>query len=183
MNPIYVFLADGFEEIEAFTSIDVLRRAGLTVETVTVTDSEVVTGAHGIPVLCDSYFQSCDYSHAGLLLLPGGMPGAETLSKHEGLNKLVLDFVKAGKPVAAICAAPMVPGKLGLLKGRKVTCYPGFESYLEGAECTGAQVEKDGRIITGRGPGAAMDFALAIVELLRGKEQVTELEEALCVKR
>jgi 4-methyl-5(b-hydroxyethyl)-thiazole monophosphate biosynthesis len=182
MGTIYVFFADGFEEIEAFTSVDILKRAGLNVEMVTVTDEAVVTGAHDIPVVCDSYFQG-DYNDADLLLLPGGMPGAATLSKHEGLNRALLDFVEKGKPVAAICAAPMVLGKLGLLKGKKATCYPGFEHYLEGAECTGAQVEKDGRIITGRGPGAAMDFALAIVGLLQGKDKVAELEEAMCVKR
>ncbi|MDR3119187.1 MAG: DJ-1/PfpI family protein [Mediterranea sp.] len=183
MDTIYVFFADGFEEIEALTPIDVLKRAGLNVEAVTVTDDKVVTGAHGVPVVCGSYFQDCDFSNAALLLLPGGMPGAETLSKHEGLNNLVRGFVKEGKPVAAICAAPMVLGKLGLLKGKKVTCYPGFEQYLEGAECTGAQVEKDGRIITGIGPGGAMDFALAIVELLQGKDKVAGLEEAMCIKR
>jgi 4-methyl-5(b-hydroxyethyl)-thiazole monophosphate biosynthesis len=183
MGTIYVFLADGFEEIEAITSIDVLKRADLNVEVITVTDDGIVMGAHDIPVVCDSYFQDCDFSDADLLLLPGGMPGAETLSKHEGLNKLILDFVKEGKPVAAICAAPMILGKLGLLKGKKATCYPGFEQYLEGAECTGAQVEKEGNIITGIGPGGAMDFALAIVELLQDKDKVAELEEAMCIKR
>lgn len=183
MGTIYAFFADGFEEIEAFTAIDVLRRAGLNVEMVTITGEEVVMGAHDVPVLCDSFYKDCDFSDADLLLLPGGMPGAATLSKHDGLNQLVTDFVKANKPVAAICAAPMVLGKLGLLKGKKVTCYPGFEQYLEGAECTGAQVEKDGNIITGIGPGGAMDFALTVVDTLLGKDKVAELEEAMCVKR
>lgn len=183
MTTVYVFFADGFEEIEAFTSIDVLRRAGLNVEMVTVTGEEVVMGAHDVPVLCDSFYKDCDFSDAGLLLLPGGMPGAATLSKHEGLNKLIVDFVNNNKPVAAICAAPMVLGKLGLLKGKKVTCYPGFEQYLEGAECTGEQVVRDGNIITSIGPGGAIDFALAVVELLLGKDKVAELEEAMCVKR
>ena len=183
MGTIYTFFADGFEEIEAFTSIDVLRRAGLNVEMVTVTDEEVVMGAHDVPVICDSYFKNCDFSDADLLLLPGGMPGAGTLSKHEELNTLIRNFVNNNKPVAAICAAPMVLGKLGLLKGKKVTCYPGFEQYLEGAECTGAQVVRDGNIITSIGPGGAMDFALTIVDLLLGSEKVAELEEAMCIKR
>lgn len=183
MGTVYVFFADGFEEIEAFTSIDVLRRAGLNVEMVTVTGEEVVMGAHDVPVLCDSYFKDCDFTDADLLLLPGGMPGAATLSKHEELNNLILDFVKQDKPIAAICAAPMVLGKLGLLKGKKVTCYPGFEQYLDGAECTGEQVMIDGKIITSIGPGGAMDFALAVVEMLMGKDKVAELEEAMCVKR
>lgn len=182
MGTVYVFFADGFEEIEAFTPIDVLRRAGLNVEMVTVTGEEVVMGAHDVPMICDSYFKDCDFSDAAMLLLPGGMPGAAVLSKHEGLNQLVLHFMKENKPVAAICAAPMVLGKLGVLKGKQVTCYPGFEQYLEGAACTGAQVVKDGNIITGIGPGGAMDFSFAIVEMLLGKEKVTQLKEAMCVK-
>lgn len=150
---------------------------------VTVTEEETVTGAHDVPFICDSFFKNHDYSDADALVLPGGMPGAATLDKHEGLRNLILNFVKQDKPIAAICAAPMVLGKLGLLKGKKVTCYPSFEQYLEGAECTGEQVVVDGNIITGIGPGGAMDFALAIVEALVDKEKVAELEEAMCVKR
>lgn len=183
MGMIYVFFADGFEEIEAFTSVDVLKRAGLDVEMVSVTGKEVVMGAHRIPVVCDSLFENCDFSKANLLLLPGGMSGATTLDQHQGLKNLICGFVDQNKPVAAICAAPMVLGKMGLLKGKRVTCYPGFEQYLEGAERTGEQVVVDGNIITGRGPGAAMDFALAIVSILLGNQKVAELEEAMCVKR
>ena len=181
MGTVYVFFADGFEEIEAFTAVDVIRRAGLNVEMVTVTPDEIVTGAHGVPVLCDKNIVNCDFFDADLILLPGGMPGAVTLEKCDDLRKRVLRFAEQEKPMAAICAAPMVLGKLGLLKGRKATCYPGFEQYLEGAEYTGAIVEKDGNIITGKGPGAAMEFALAVVELLLGKEKVKELKEAMCV--
>ena len=183
MGTVYVFFADGFEEIEAMTAIDVLKRAGLNVEMVTVTSEEVVLGAHDVPIICDSFFKDCDFNDAEMLVLPGGMPGAGTLDKHDGLKKLIGEFVEKGKPVAAICAAPMVLGKMGLLKGKKVTCYPGFEQYLEGAECTNKQVVKDGNIITGIGPGGAMDFALTMVETLLGIEKVAELEEAMCVKR
>lgn len=158
-----------------------MRRAGLNVEMVTVTPDEIVTGAHDIPVLCDKNIVNCDFFDADMILLPGGMPGAATLEKCDDLRKLILRFAGENKPIAAICAAPMVLGKLGLLKGKKATCYPGFEQYLEGAECTGALVEKDGNIITGRGPGAAMEFALAVVGLLLGKEKVKELKEAMCV--
>lgn len=182
MGTVYVFFADGFEEIEAITPIDVLKRAGLNVEMVSVTGEDIVMGAHDVPVGCDALFEECDFNDAELLLLPGGMPGAATLSKHDGLNKLVADFVKNDKPVAAICAAPMVFGKLGLLKGKRATCYPGFEQYLEGAECTGMQVVKDGNIITAIGPGGAMEFALTIVEALLGKNKVAELKEAMCIK-
>ena len=183
MGTVYAFFADGFEEIEALTTIDVLRRAGMNVEIVSVTPDEIVVGAHNVSILCDVNFENCDFFDAELLFLPGGMPGAATLDKHEGLRKLILSFVEKGKPVAAICAAPMVLGKLGLLKGKKATCYPGFEQYLEGAECVKEHVVRDGNIITGMGPGAAMEFALDIVDLLAGKEQVDELVEAMCVKR
>ncbi|WP_418211618.1 DJ-1 family glyoxalase III [Bacteroides zhangwenhongii] len=183
MGTVYAFFADGFEEIEALTAVDTLRRAGLNVEIVSVTPDEIVVGAHDVSLLCDVNFENCDFFDAELLLLPGGMPGAATLDKHEGLRKLILSFAEKGKPIAAICAAPMVLGKLGLLKGKKATCYPGFEQYLEGAECVGEHVVRDGNIITGMGPGAAMEFALAIVELLSGKEKVDELAEAMCVKR
>lgn len=182
MGTVYVFFADGFEEIEAFTSVDVMRRAGLNVEMVSVTPDEIVTGAHEVPVLCDKNIANCDFCDADLLLLPGGMPGAATLEKCPELRKQVQRFVEEDKPIAAICAAPMILGKMGFLKGKKATCYPGFEQYLEGAECTGAPVEKDGNIITGKGPGAAMEFALAVVERLLGKEKVEELKEAMCVE-
>ena len=148
-----------------------------------MTPVEIVTGAHVVPVLCDKNVVICDFYDADLVLLPGGMPGAATLEKCPELRKLVLDFAEKNKPIAAICAAPMILGKLGLLKGRKATCYPGFEQYLEGAECTNESVVTDGNIITAMGPGAAMDFALAIVEKLVGKDKVDELVEAMCVKR
>lgn len=115
MGTVYVFFADGFEEIEAFTSVDVMRRAGLNVEMVTVTPDEIVTGAHDVPVLCDKNVVNCDFFDAELVLLPGGMPGASTLEKCGELRNLVLRFAQEQKPIAAICAAPMVLGKLGLL--------------------------------------------------------------------
>ena len=180
MGTVYVFLADGFEEMEAFASVDVLRRAGMPVQMISVTEDEIVRGAHDIPVLCDKNIANCDFYDAGLILLPGGLPGATTLAECEDLHKLILDFAAAGKPMAAICAAPMVLGKLGVLKGKKATCYPGFDKYLEGAEYTGALVEQDGNIITGKGPAAALPFALAVVNLLCGPEKVKELKDAMC---
>lgn len=183
MGTVYTFFADGFEEIEAFVVIDTLRRAEVNVEMVSVTPDEIIMGAHDISILCDVKFEDCDFSDAGLLFLPGGMPGAATLEKHEGLRQLIQDFAAKNKPIAAICAAPMILGKLGLLKGRKATCYPNFEQYLEGAECVDELVVKDGNIITSMGPGGAMDFALTIVEILVGKDKVKELEEAMCVRR
>ncbi len=182
METIYVFFAEGFEEVEALTPVDVLRRGGLNVKTVSVTGNNQVAGAHGVPVVCDTLFEKESFSDASMLVLPGGMPGAQNLSEHDGLRKLILSFNAAAKPLAAICAAPMVYGKLGLLKGKKVTCYPGFEQYLEGADYTARLVEQDGYFITGKGPGAAMSFAFAILEHFCGKDKVRELKAGMIVE-
>lgn len=182
MKKVYVFLADGFEEVEALTPIDVLRRAGLQVVTVSVMEDQVVEGAHGVPVVADALFADIKQGAADMLLLPGGMPGATNLDAHEGLGALIMAYAAAGKPLAAICAAPLVYGKRGLLQGKKATCYPGFEGFLEGAEYTGALVEQDGNFITGKGPGAAMDFAFAIVEKFCGAEKVQELKEGMMLQ-
>lgn len=183
MATAYVFMANGFEEIEAFTTIDVLRRAGMFVEMISVTKEEIVSGAHDVPVLCDARFEGYNLDDMDVLVLPGGMPGAGTLSDHKGVQTLVRKFMLEDKLIAAICAAPMVMGKMGLLRGKTVTCYPGFEQYLEGANVTGAPVEKDGNIITGKGPGAAFDFALKIVETLYGEAKVKELKEAMVIEK
>ena len=181
MKKVYVFFADGFEEIEALTSVDVLRRAGAEVVMVSVTPNEIVTGAHDVPVLCDKNIDSCDLEDADLLLLPGGMPGAQTLGECEFLGKALKRQVADGKAVAAICAAPMVLGKLGILNGKKATCYPGFEGFFDGAEYTAASVERDGNVITGKGPGVSLSFAYEVVNLLFGAEKVAELKAAMMV--
>ena len=182
MKTIFVFLAEGFEEIEALTPVDVLRRAGLSVQTVSVMDEQVVAGAHDVPVLADKMFAEINPEDAEMILLPGGLPGATNLDAHEGLSQLILDFAEADKPLAAICAAPLVLGNRGLLQGKKATCYPGFETYLQGAEYTAALVEKDGNIITGKGPGAAMEFAFAIVEKYCGMDKVNELKQGMMIQ-
>ena len=182
MKTIFVFLAEGFEDIEALTPVDVLRRAGLSVQTVSVMDEQVVAGAHGVPVLADKMFAEINPEDAEMILLPGGLPGATNLDAHEGLSHLILDFAEADKPLAAICAAPLVLGNRGLLQGKKATCYPGFETYLQGAEYTAALVEKDGNIITGKGPGAAMEFAFAIVEKYCGMDKVNELKQGMMIQ-
>lgn len=181
MKTIYVFLAEGFEEVEALTPVDVLRRAGLPVKTVSVTGVLTVNGAHGVPVVADMVFEEVKEGDAEMIALPGGLPGATNLDAHEGLGKLIMTFAEAGRPLSAICAAPLVYGKRGLLKGKKVTCYPGFEKYLEGAEYTAALVEKDGNFITGKGPGAAMAFSFAIAEKYVGAEKVTELKQGMMI--
>ena len=182
MKTIFVFLAEGFEEIEALTPVDVLRRAGLAVQTVSVMEEQVVAGAHGVPVLADKMFAEINPEDAEMILLPGGLPGATNLDAHEELGQMILDFTKEDKPLAAICAAPLVLGNRGLLQGKKATCYPGFETYLQGAEYTAALVEKDGNIITGKGPGAAMEFAFAIVEKYCGADMVKELKKGMMIQ-
>lgn len=179
MGTVYVFFANGFEEIEAFTVVDVLRRAGMDVELVSVIGKEEVLGAHDVTVVCDGLFADYKFDDVELLVLPGGMPGAGTLDKHEGLKALITETIAKNKKVAAICAAPMVLGKLGLLKGKRVTCYPSFEQYMEGATCTGEFVEVDDNIITGNSPAGAMNFSFAIVRELMGEDKVKELYEAL----
>lgn len=178
---IYVFFADGFEDIEAMATVDILRRAGLCVTTVSVMGEKTVHSAFGTPVICDEVFEKVDFTAAYLLVLPGGMPGAANLAGHKGLAEVIRRHVDAGKPYAAICAAPMVYGKLGLLKGKKATCYPGFEQHLEGADYTGALVETDGNLITGKGPGATFLFALAIVRFVCGEAKVAELKAGMFI--
>ena len=181
MKRVYVFLAQGFEEMEALGPVDILRRGGVEVLTVSITDCYEVVGAHGVRVMADRLLGEIDAEGADLLLLPGGMPGATNLLDCRPLHRLLTTHHQNGKLLGAICAAPMVLGALGLLQGKRATCYPGFEAYLEGAEVTGAMVERDGQIVTAKGPGAAMEFAFALVEMLLGTDKVKELREAMIV--
>lgn len=159
---IYLFLADGFEEIEALATLDVLRRCGLDVTTVSINPTLQATGAHGVAVTADATFDSANYQEAQAIVLPGGMPGARNLLDHSGLRKVLLAQNARQGVVAAICAAPMVLGQNDLLNGRKATCYPGFEGMLTGATVESKLVVEDGHIITGRGPAAAIPFGCAI---------------------
>lgn len=179
MKKVALFLAHGFEEIEAFATIDILRRAEISVDTVSITDEKKVTGAHGITVMADKTFTQLVFSTVDVLVLPGGMPGAKNLNEHEALKKQVKIFVEKGKSVASICAAPMVLGGLKLLDGKKATCYPGFEPELIGAKTTGEKVVVDGNVITGKGPGFAFDFALQLVEIIAGVAVRKQVQEGL----
>ena len=176
MKKVLLFLADGFEEIEALATVDVLRRAGVQVTTVSINPTEMVTGAHGIPVMADVLFADCTLAEADMLVLPGGMPGAANLDAHEGLRAAISAHAEAGKWLASICAAPMVYGHMGLLNGKKATCYPGFEGELAGATYTATPVEKDGNIITGKGPAVVLPFAYALAEVLVGEEVVAQVK-------
>ena len=174
MKKVYVFLAEGFEEMEAVTPIDLLRRAGVDAKLVSVTGNRAVTGAHGVTYLADLLFEEIE-EDADMLVLPGGLPGAQNLQDNEALGKLLLKFHEEGKFVCAICAAPMVLGHLGILQGKKATIYPGMEDRLIGATPVADKVCRDGNVITGKGPGAAMTFAITLVEALAGKEVADKL--------
>ncbi len=169
-----VFLATGFEEIEALTVVDILRRAGIETATVPVTGEKTVTGSHGIPVIADKLLSEIDFVDVSVPILPGGMPGTNNLEACDALMKEIDAFFASGKPIAAICAAPRILGHRGILKGREATVYPGNEDQLEGAIVTGKKVAVAGNIITANGMGSAIDFALAIVELLTGDKALAE---------
>ena len=178
---IFVFLAPGFEESEAICPIDILKRAELDVVTVSISDDREVTGAHGITFKADITLSQLPPCHPEAVVLPGGMPGTKNLDACEELKKLILSAKEDGALVCAICAAPMILGKMGLLEGKKATCYPGFEEYLTGATVAG-RVRVDGKIITACGMGAAIEFGLAIVEELKGKALAQKIKDAVLAR-
>lgn len=179
MKKAFVFLATGFEEMEATGTVDVLRRGGIEAKTVSITGERTVTGAHGMELTADTLWADTDFSEAEALILPGGMPGSNNLNDCEPLKELLIEQYKKGKWVAAICAAPLVLGGLGLLKGRRATCYPGFEPTLIGATPTGEAVEIDGNVITGRGPGLVYNFGLALLSVLKSEATAEEVAAGL----
>ena len=183
MKKVFIFLAEGFEETEAVATMDVMLRGGLNVTSVSVTGDLHVTGTHGITVKANTLFEDAGLSSGDMLVLPGGMPGALNLNAHAGLKSALEKQAADGKKIAAICAAPLVLGGLGLLHGKKATAYPGFESTLKGATYIDSPTVKDGNIITGQGPGFAFQFGLAIVEELQGKEKAGDVAEALLLSR
>lgn len=174
---IYVFLADGFEEIEALTAVDILRRAEYEVKTVGI-GAKQVTGAHGITVAADLEEKDVTTDDLVMAVLPGGMPGTLNLEKSP-IVRACVEYCFKEAYVAAICAAPSILGHWGMLKGRRAICFPGFESQLEGASISRHRVCTDGKLITAKGPGVALDFALKIVELLSGIEASDKLKESL----
>ncbi len=179
MAKVYIFLADGFEEIEALTVVDVLRRANIDIVTISMTGNMLVTGSHRITTVAEALFDNMDYSDADMLVLPGGMPGTKNLGEHPGLDALLKDFAAKKKKIAAICAAPRVLGTKGLLEGKKATCYPGHEEALHGAKHMREDVVVDGNIITSRGMGTAIDFSLAIIRKLKGAEEAKRISDQI----
>lgn len=176
---VLVFLADGFEESEAILPIDILRRAGLDVVTVSIGDDRNVTGSHGILLRADVTANTLPDCVPEMIVLPGGMPGTKNLDASAAVREYMEKVYLEGGYLAAICAAPMVLGRQGLLQGKKATCYPGFEQYLTGAE-VGGDVVVDGRLVTARGMGVATPFALRLVELLCGSDRADAIARAIC---
>lgn len=167
MDSVYIFLTTGFEEIEALATIDILRRGGVNIQSVSLTGERTVTGGRRISVIADELFEDVDFSAARMLILPGG---TVKINEHEGLKREIINFSVQGKLLAAICAAPMVFGELGLLQNKRATCYSGFEKHLKGAHVTNAPVEVDGNITTGRAACFTFDFAFELLSQLAGKE-------------
>lgn len=178
---VAVHFAEGFEEIEALTVVDVLRRAEIETYMVSMTQDYKVVGSHGIAVLTDVLFQEVNYDEVEMIVLPGGMPGSQNLAEHEALKNQILNFRQQSKYLAAICAAPMVLGIHGVLQGKRAVCYPGVESKLTGAILTQHEVEEHDKIITSRGVGTALSFALHLVEVLKGKELAKKIGQAMLV--
>lgn len=185
---ILEFLADGFEEIEALTPVDVLRRVEAKVLTVAVghSDTKRIVGAHGIEVNADITMEEAiaqsKNERIDMIILPGGMPGAKNLDEDKDVDCFVSRAAEEGAYIASICAAPMIPGHRGLLAGRRATCYPGFESHLKGAIVTGGRVEVDGNYITSCGMGAALEFATELVRLMKGDEAADKVNAAIIAK-
>lgn len=181
MKESYVFLAEGFEDVEALTPVDVLRRAGMPVKTVSITSSLQVKSAHGVVVTADVLYDNTMFKDPAWLILPGGMPGASNLYEFAPLQGLLKNQLasKDGR-IAAICASPaVVLGQLGLLKGRKATCYPGFEKMLKGAEYVDRRVVWDDKFVLGNGPSSALKWALRILAQSAGEEKMLAIANAM----
>ena len=174
---VYMFLAKGFEEVEALAPLDLLRRAGIEIKTVGV-GSKTVVGSHSIPISADMEDSEFSDEAPDMVILPGGMPGTLNLDASETVHRAIQSAVKNDAYVCAICAAPMIIGKLGLLDGKKAVCYPGFEEHLKGALISDQKAVADGKFITAKGMGAAIEFGLLLVEKLCGKETAESLRSS-----
>ncbi|MBP5325322.1 MAG: DJ-1/PfpI family protein [Pseudobutyrivibrio sp.] len=182
MSKVLIFMAEGHEEIEALTVVDLLRRAGIEIDMVSITGNKRVPGSHGIMTVCDKLIEQVNFDSADMLVLPGGMPGTLNLELCEPLMDQVHGFNTSKKGLAAICAAPTVFGKAGLLQGKKATCYPGMEGDLLGANVSTDAVCHDGHIITSRGLGTAIPFALEIIKTFQGAEAADKIAKSVVYK-
>jgi 4-methyl-5(b-hydroxyethyl)-thiazole monophosphate biosynthesis len=180
---IYMFLADGFEEVEALCPLDILRRAGLEVTTVGVGGKDLIAGAHGIMVQADIPDVLYRDSAPDMIILPGGMPGSTNLDESKTVDAALKVAAKKGAYLCAICAAPLVLGKRGYLEGKRAVCYPGFEEYLSGATVSESEtVVRDGNVITAKGMGAAFEFGLELVRVLKDNETADRIKNSVFYK-
>lgn len=180
MSKAVMFLADGLEECEALIVVDILRRGGVEVKTASIMEGKTIHSSHGIIFEADTKASKPDYSEYDMVILPGGLKGTQNLAKSAVASKVLKDYAAdETKLVAAICAAPSILGDLGLLQGKKATCFPGFEQHLNGAEYTAEPVTEDGRFITGKGMGAAIPFGLHLLARLEGAEKAEEIRQKI----
>ncbi|MBP3474801.1 MAG: DJ-1/PfpI family protein [Lachnospiraceae bacterium] len=179
MSKAAVFFGTGYEEIEALTVVDILRRAGIETDMVSVTGERTVTSSHKVTAEMNETLEEVDFNSLDVIVLPGGMPGTKNLEACEPLMEQVDRFAAEGKLVAAICAAPSILGHRGHLQGKKACSFPSFEDHLEGAEVLRQPAVIDGNIITGRGMGAAVPFGLAILEKLQGKDAADQMAKTI----
>ena len=180
---VIVLLANGFEELEAITPVDVLRRNNIDVRTVSITNEKLITGTHGIQIATDLIASDVPLDNIDMLILPGGMPGVKNLDASP-ITKIFIDATLKNKGrLAAICAAPSILGDMGLLEGKEAICYPGFEDRLTGAKISSDTVVLDGKILTAAGMGAALDMGLKIVEIFCGKQKADELRHTVIADR
>ena len=183
MSKVCVFFGEGYEEIEALTVVDLLRRVSVDTDMVSITGKKSVTGSHGIAVGMDKLLSEVDFDAVDMIVLPGGMPGTKNLEACEMLMEQVDAFVAAGKPVCAICAAPSILGHRGHLEGKKATSYPSFEEHLTGATVLREPAVRDGNIITGRGMGCSIEFGLMILEHLADAGASEAMAEKIVYKK
>lgn len=179
MKKIWTFLAEGFEVVEALTVVDILRRAKFEVTTVSISEDLFVTSSHNVVVKADKKIAELETELPDMIFLPGGMPGTLNLGANDTLKGIIMDAVEQGKWMSAVCAAPSVYGEMGLLKGRKATCYPGFEEKLLGAEYQAEEVVVDGTFITSQGMGTCIPLGLKLVELLSSKEAAMQVKNSI----
>lgn len=175
MSLVYVFLAEGFEEVEALAVVDVLRRADIDTKMVSISNDYEVKSSHDVIIKADLLIKDADFEKADMIFLPGGIPGTPNLASNEVLIKNILEFNEQGKKLAAICAAPSIYGELGLLEGKTASCYPGYEDKLKGAEYKREKFITDGNITTGRGMGSAIELGLELVRILAGREKSEDI--------
>lgn len=181
MAKVYEFLANGFEEIEGLAPVDILRRGGIDIKTVSITGNEFVETSHGVTLKADLKFEDIeDFSDVDMMMIPGGLPGSTNLNKHEGVRQALIAQHQAGKRVGAICAAPLVLASTGILDGKKATCYPGFERFFnDTTEYTGALYQEDGNVITGKGPAATLPYSYRILSYFVGEDAVKEMQDGM----